>query len=103
MTDLFRAVVKPLHTEKSSARWTAVTPKGRELKEYVFRADPRASKSDIRRAIESLFGVHVVHIRTLVQRAKVKTRGRTHGVRPRWKKAYVRLKDGEAIQGIFEG
>jgi large subunit ribosomal protein L23 len=96
MTDVFRAVVMPLHTEKSSAAYEM-------RKEYVFRADPRASKSDIRRAIESLFGVHVVHIRTLVQRAKVKTRGRTHGVRPRWKKAYVRLKDGEAIQGVFEG
>lgn len=96
MTDLLRAVVRPLHTEKSSAIYAA-------RKEYVFRADPGASKPDIRRAIESLFGVHVVHIRTLVQRAKVKTQGRTHGIRPRWKKAYVRLKDGESIPGVFEG
>ncbi len=103
MPDLFRAVIRPLITEKSSAAYAAVTPKGRALKEYVFRADPAATKTDIRRAIESLFGVHVVHIRTLVQRAKVKTRGRTHGVRPRWKKAYVRLRDGESITGVFEG
>jgi large subunit ribosomal protein L23 len=103
MTDLLRAVVVPLHTEKSSALYAAVTPKGRALKEYVFRADAGATKSDIRRAIETLFGVHVVHIRTLVQRARVKTRGRTHGIRPRWKKAYVRLKEGETIPGVFEG
>jgi len=44
----------------------------------------------------------VVHIRTLVQRARRKTRGRTQGTRPRWKKAYVRLQDGETIAG-FEG
>ena len=95
MPDLYRAVVRPLVTEKSSAAYAA-------RKEYTFRADPHASKTDIRHAIESLFGVHVVHIRTLMQRAKVKARGRTHGVRPRWKKAFIRLKEGESIQ-IFEG
>jgi len=103
MTDRFRVVVQPLVTEKSSAKYTAVTPKGRALKEYTFRAHPDATKGEIRAAIEGLFGVHVVHIRTLVQRARVKTRGRTAGTIPRWKKAMVRLKDGEAIQGVFEG
>jgi len=95
MPDIYRAVVRPLVTEKSSAAYAA-------RKEYTFRADPAATKSEIRHAIESLFGVHVVHVRTLVQRAKVKTRGKTHGVRPRWKKAFIRLKDGESIQ-VFEG
>jgi len=44
----------------------------------------------------------VVHIRTLQQRSKRKTRGRTQGTIPRWKKAYVRLKEGESI-AVFEG
>jgi large subunit ribosomal protein L23 len=95
MPDLYSAVVVPLVTEKSSAAYAA-------RKEYTFRARPTASKHQIRAAIESLFGVHVVHIRTLVQRARRKTRGKTEGIRPRWKKAFVRLKDGESIE-IFEG
>ena len=95
MPDRFRAVVRPLVTEKSSAAYAAI-------KEYTFQAEPRATKTEIRAAIEGLFGVHVVHIRTLQQRAKRKTRGRTHRTRPRWKKAYVRLKDGESLP-VFEG
>ena len=95
MPDRYRTVIRPLVTEKSSAAYAT-------RKEYTFQADPRATKHDIRAAIEGLFGVHVEHIRTLQQRAKVKTRGRTAGTRPRWKKAFVRLKEGESIQ-VFEG
>jgi large subunit ribosomal protein L23 len=95
MPDRFRAVVRPLVTEKSSAAYAAI-------KEYTFQADPHATKTEIRSAIEGLFGVHVVHIRTLQQRAKIKTRGRNRGTRPRWKKAYVRLKEGESLP-VFEG
>jgi len=95
MPDLFRAVIRPLVTEKSSVAY-------QDRKEYTFRADPSATKNQIRLAIESLFGVHVVHIRTLQQRAKRKTRGRSQGTIPRWKKAYVRLKDGESLP-VFEG
>ena len=95
MPDLYRTVIRPLVTEKSSAAYAA-------RKEYTFQADPRATKREISAAIEALFAVHVVHIRTLQQRAKRKTRGRTAGTTPRWKKAYVRLKEGESIQ-VFEG
>ena len=95
MADLYRAVIEPVMTEKSSAAFA-------DRREYTFRAHPAATKGQITAAIESLFGVHVVHIRTLVQRARRKTRGRTQGTRPRWKKAYVRLQDGETIAG-FEG
>ena len=95
MADLFGAVVRPLVTEKSSAAY-------QERKEYTFRANPGASKNQIRQAIETLFGVHVVHIRTLQQRSKRKTRGRSQGTIPRWKKAYVRLKEGESLP-VFEG
>ena len=53
-------------------------------------------------AIESLFEVTVTKVRTLQQPAKRRTRGRTEGRRKRWKKAYVRLRDGDSIE-IFEG
>lgn len=95
MPDVFGSVVRPLVTEKSSAAFS-------QRKEYTFAADPRASKRDIRQAIETMFGVTVTEVRTSVQRSKRKTQGRTAGRRPRWKKAYVRLKDGDSIE-IFEG
>jgi len=82
-------------TEKSSAAYA-------ERQEYTFRAHPQATKPEIREAIESLFGVTVTKVRTLVQPAKRRTRGRSAGRRPRWKKAYVQLKDGDSIE-IFEG
>lgn len=95
MPVLHRVLVRPVVTEKSSALYAA-------RKEYTFMADPRATKRDIQAAIESLFGVTVVAVRTLQQRAKRRSLGRRAGRRPRWKKAYVRLKEGDAIQ-IFEG
>ncbi|MBI3983025.1 MAG: 50S ribosomal protein L23 [Gemmatimonadetes bacterium] len=95
MQAIHQAVVRPLVTEKSSALYQA-------RKEYTFVAHPTATKSDIRRAIEAVFGVTVVRVRTLQQRARRRTQGRYEGRRPRWKKAYVRLKDGDSL-AIFEG
>jgi large subunit ribosomal protein L23 len=95
MPDLRRSVVKPLVTEKSSAAFAA-------RKEYAFVAHPEATKQEIRASIEELFGVTVVAVRTLQQPAKRRTMGRTAGRRPRWKKAYVRLKEGDTIP-VFEG
>jgi large subunit ribosomal protein L23 len=96
MPVLNRTVVHPVVTEKSSAAYTT-------RKEYAFRADPKATKHEIKAAIETLFNVTVVSVRTMQQRAKRRTMGRTAGRRPRWKKAYVRLKEGDAIAGVFEG
>jgi large subunit ribosomal protein L23 len=95
MLEPYRAVVRPVVTEKSSARYG-------ELQEYTFEAHPGASKPEIRAAIEQLFGVTVVRVRTMQQPAKRRTRGRSAGRRPRWKKAYVRLAEGDTIE-IFEG
>ena len=95
MLDRFRAVVRPVVTEKSSAQYAA-------LREYTFEADPRATKPQIRDAIESMFGVKVTSVRTMQQRSKRRTRGRSVGRRPRWKKALVRLAEGDTIE-IFEG
>jgi large subunit ribosomal protein L23 len=96
MLDLKRTVIRPVVTEKSSAAYQA-------RKEYAFRADPAATKQDIKAAIETLFKVTVVAVRTMQQRSKRRTQGRSVGRRSRWKKAYVRLKEGDAISGVFEG
>ncbi len=95
MPDRFRAVIRPLVTEKSSAAYGA-------LKEYTFVCDLHANKYDIKNAIESLFAVRVTSVRTAVQRSKRKTMGRHVGRRPRWKKAFVRLHKDDSIE-IFEG
>ncbi len=95
MPDLHATIVGPVVTEKSSAAYQA-------RKEYAFRVHLRATKPQIKAAIESLFKVTVTDVRTLVVRARRRTYGRTAGVRPSWKKAIVTLKEGDAIQ-VFEG
>jgi large subunit ribosomal protein L23 len=95
MPDLYGAVLRPVVTEKSSAAYAA-------RKEYAFRAHPNATKRQIKQAIELMFEVRVVKVRTLQQRAKRKTMGRTKGLSPRWKKAYVTLHQDDSID-VFEG
>jgi large subunit ribosomal protein L23 len=95
MADRFRALIRPVVTEKSSALYGA-------LKEYTFEAPPDATKPQIRTAIESLFDVRVKSVRTLLQPSKRRTRGRSVGRRRRWKKVYVRLHEGDEIE-VFEG
>ncbi|MDH3455946.1 MAG: 50S ribosomal protein L23 [Gemmatimonadota bacterium] len=95
MPDRHRVVVRPVVTEKSSSQYAA-------LKEYTFMADPHATKRQIKDAIQELFGVKVTSVRTLLQPSKRRTRGRSVGRRPRWKKAYIRLAEGDTIE-VFEG
>ena len=95
MRALYRAVVRPLVTEKSSAAYGA-------RKEYTFVAHPDATKPEIAEAISKLFDVRVLKVRTLVQRSKRKTLGRFVGRTPKWKKAVVQLHDADTIE-IFEG
>lgn len=79
-----------------------ITEKATDLSDsnnqYVLVADPRANKVQIRKAVEELFKVHVVSVNTLnvsgkMRRKRTGAQGRTK----RWKKAIVRLKDGESI------
>ena len=83
-----------------------ITEKGTLVQEIgnqvVFRVNPRASKIDIRRAIETLFKVKVDKVRTTRQLGKVRRVGRHLGRRPDWKKAYVTLAEGSRID-FFEG
>ena len=63
---------------------------------------PGANKTAIRQAIESLFGVKVTGVWTSQQRGKPRRVGQSIGLRPRWKKAIVKLRAGDTIE-IFEG
>lgn len=79
-----------------------ITEKATDLSDsnnqYVLVADPRANKVQIRKAVEELFKVHVVSVNTMsvsgkLRRKRTGAQGRTKN----WKKAIVRLKDGESI------
>lgn len=93
--NLHDVIQKPLITEKSSI--------GRdELNLATFAVDPRANKQEIKAAVESMFDVKVVGVRTMQQQGKKKRVGRILGRRPRWKKAIVQLAAGQSIE-FFEG
>lgn len=86
---------RPIVTEKS-------TIAREDNNEFVFAVDPRASKHDVRRAVEALFEVEVASVRTMVMPRKQRRVGRFVGHRPQWKKAIVRLSPGQSIE-YFEG
>lgn len=86
---------RPLVTEKSNI--------GREEQHLVtFAVDPRANKLEIRRAVEDLFDVSVLDVRTMRMPRKTRRVGRFLGRKPQWKKAIVRLAEGQTIE-FFEG
>ena len=95
MPTLHRTIVRPLITEKTSAAY-------QNRSEYAFEVHPDATKPQIRSAIEQLFGVKVTDVWTMNVRGKEKRMGRTVGRRPNWKKAIVKLREGDTIE-IFEG
>ena len=95
MSSLHRTIVRPILTEQSSAAY-------QERGEYTFRVASDATKTTIKSAIEQLFGVKVTGVWTSNQRGKARRVGQQIGRRPHWKKAVVKLKDGDTID-IFEG
>jgi len=78
-----------------------VTEKGTRLQEaanvYCFEVGSGANKIEIKKAVEDLFDVTVLGVRTLNVRGKHKRFGRHYGKRSNWKKAYVRLAEGHSI------
>jgi large subunit ribosomal protein L23 len=93
ITDVIR---RPLITEKTSI----LREDGRTL---VFHVAPNANKTEIKRAIEQLLGAKVEGIRTSLAHGKVKRQGRYAGRRSDWKKAYVKLREGEKMPEFLEG
>lgn len=85
---------RPLVTEKSMA--------GMQDGRYTFEVHLHANKVEIRKAVEELWPVNVVAVNTLVVRGKRRRQGATSGLRPDWKKAIVKLRDGQTISA-FEG
>ena len=88
---------RPLVTEKS----TLMREAGANV--IAFEVAPDANKIEVKRAVEELFKVKVEEVRLLKVQGKVKRMGRWSGKRRDWKKAYVRLKEGEKAPDFIEG
>jgi large subunit ribosomal protein L23 len=93
--DPYKIILRPVITEKSS--W--LKERNREV---CFEVDPRANKIEIKEAIEKLFKVKVERVRVVKKTGKKKRVGRNEGWTKDWKKAYVKLKEGEKMIEYFE-
>lgn len=87
-------IVKPIVTEKSMEVM--------EDNKYTFKVAKKANKIHIRNAVEEIFKVKVVDVKTMNVKGKVKRVGRSVGRTSDWKKAIVTLQEGDSIE-IFEG
>jgi large subunit ribosomal protein L23 len=87
--DASQVIIRPVVSEKSYVLAAA--------DKYTFRVHPDAHKTQIRQAVEKLFDVHVVEIRTASVKSKPKRRGLSSGRTRSWKKAIVQVRAGESI------
>lgn len=95
MLDPHKVIVRPVITEKTSAAQMSDN-------QYTFEVARDANKQEIKLAVERLFSVHVLQVRTALQRGKWRRRGVHVGKRPNWKKAVITVAEGETID-VFEG
>jgi large subunit ribosomal protein L23 len=93
-TDARDIIISPVVSEKTYAE--------AERGKYTFLVAPRATKPDIRRAVEQIWGVHVRSVNTLKRRGKSVRRHLVKGRRPDVRRAVVTLHPGEKI-AVFEG
>ena len=89
-----QVLIRPVVSEKSYALLAA--------NKYTFRIHPDANKTQVRQAVEEIFGVRVEDVRTVNVRPKPKRRGYTSGRTREWKKAVVQLHQDDSIE-LFEG
>jgi large subunit ribosomal protein L23 len=90
---MFNIVKRPLVTEKNTLHANA-------LNEYAFEVEMSANKTEIKKAIEKLFGVKVIRVNTMIGRKESRKLGRVPGERKLWKKALVQLKEGDKFEFV---
>ncbi len=88
---LRKLLKRPLQTEK-------VVSLQEKKNTYTFEVPRSANKIEIKRAIEEIFDVTVVNVRTVMVHGKLKRLGRFVGRRPSWKKAYITLRTGQSLE-----
>ena len=87
-------LISPIVSEKSYSQIAD--------RKYTFKVNKNAHKTQIRQAVEDLFGVTVTRVNVIKVQSKPKRRGLYRGTRPGWKKAVVTLQPGDTIE-IFQG
>lgn len=93
--DPYNIIMRPIITEKS----TLMKDQNHEI---CFEVDSRANKIEIKEATEKLFNVKVDKVRIVKKHGKMRRVGRNTGRTKDWKKAYVKLKEGEKMIEYFE-
>jgi large subunit ribosomal protein L23 len=91
----YQVIRRPLVTEKG------VDKKDNE-RTLCFEVAPGANKTQVKAAVEKLFKVKVAEVRTATFDGKLRRRGKFSGYRTDWKKAYVKLKDGQKVPDFAE-
>lgn len=90
----------------SIIRYPSITEKNTSLKEnqnkYVFEVLRKATKPEIKEAVEKLFSVNVLSVNTILVKGKKKRMGRNVGYRSDWKKAIIRIPEGQTISKFGE-
>ena len=90
---LYQVLLSPRVTEKT-------TQMGEESNDYVFRVIKDANKSEVKGAVEMLFDVNVESVRIINVKGKSKSYRQRMGRRSNWKKAYVRVREGQVIDHL---
>ncbi len=93
MFDLTSVIKRPIVTEKN----TLLSNKNNE---YAFEVELRATRGQVKQAVEKFFGVKVIRVNTMVNRKAARRLGRWPGKRILWKKAIVKLKEGDKFDFI---
>ena len=93
MANKYNVLIRPLITEKSMDDLVD--------NKYTFEVDRRATKPQIKRAVEEIFDVKVARVNTMNMQGKLKRQGMTQGRRKSWKKAIVTVAEGTI--DFFEG
>ncbi|HYW47893.1 MAG TPA: 50S ribosomal protein L23 [Bryobacteraceae bacterium] len=88
--NIYQVIRRPLVTEKG-------VEKRESERTLCFEVALGANKTQVKAAVEKLFKVKVEEVRTATFDGKLRRRGRFTGYRPEWKKAYVRLKEGQKV------
>jgi large subunit ribosomal protein L23 len=95
MTTPYDIIIEPIITEESMDAMAE--------RKYTFKVDKRANKSEIKKAVEKIFGVKVAKVNTINMKGKKKRVGLNVGKTPDWKKAIVTLTEDSKEIEFFEG
>ena len=93
--DIFKVIERPYLTEKVSGLI-------QDVNQYAFKVNPKSSKLEIKKAIESFFSVRVEDVNVVKVKGKVKRSRYRLKRRADWIKAYVKLAEGDSIDVVIE-